>query len=103
MTVVGYGAGTDSTAMLVGLWQHHVPVDLILFADPGAEQQRKVNFLFEKAWYAICRNRTTSCRWIFEALYPGTIPKISLRTVTPVRQLPAPAGVYNGAGSPQTR
>lgn len=24
--------------MLVGLWRHHVPVDLILFADPGAEQ-----------------------------------------------------------------
>lgn len=38
MNVVGYGGGTDSTAMLVGLWRHHVPVDLILFADPGAEQ-----------------------------------------------------------------
>ena len=37
MTVVGYGAGTDSTAMLVGLWQRSVPVDLILFADPGGE------------------------------------------------------------------
>ena len=30
MNIVGYGGGTDSTAMLVGLWQHHVPVDLIL-------------------------------------------------------------------------
>ena len=38
MNIVGYGGGTDSTAMLVGLWQHHVPVDLILFADPGGEQ-----------------------------------------------------------------
>lgn len=30
MNIIGYGGGTDSTAMLVGLWQHHVPVDLIL-------------------------------------------------------------------------
>ena len=37
MNIVGYGGGTDSTAMLVGLWQHHVPVGLILFSDPGAE------------------------------------------------------------------
>lgn len=36
MNIVGYGGGTDSTAMLVGLWQHHVPVDLFLFADPGS-------------------------------------------------------------------
>ena len=31
--------------MLVGLWQHHVPVDLILFADPGAEQPHTYHYL----------------------------------------------------------
>mgnify|MGYP000063781581 CR=1 FL=1 len=31
MIIVGYGGGTDSTAMLVGLWQRRIPVDLILF------------------------------------------------------------------------
>lgn len=38
MIIVGYGGGTDSTAMLVGLWQRRIPVDLILFSDPGGEQ-----------------------------------------------------------------
>ena len=32
-----YGGGTDSTAMLVGLWRRKIPVDLILFSDPGGE------------------------------------------------------------------
>ena len=32
MIIVGYGGGTDSTAMLVGLWQRRIPVDLILFS-----------------------------------------------------------------------
>ena len=45
MNIVGYGGGTDSTAMLVGLWQHHVPVDLILFADPGGEQPHTYHYL----------------------------------------------------------
>ena len=45
MTVVGYGGGTDSTAMLVGLWQRQVPVDLILFADPGGEQPHTYEYL----------------------------------------------------------
>ena len=31
--------------MLVGLWRHHVPVDLILFADPGAEQPHTYAYL----------------------------------------------------------
>ena len=45
MNVVGYGGGTDSTAMLVGLHQRGIPVDLILFADPGAEQPHTYAFL----------------------------------------------------------
>ena len=45
MNVVGYGGGTDSTAMLIGLWKHHIPVDLILFADPGGEQPHTYAYL----------------------------------------------------------
>lgn len=45
MNVVGYGGGTDSTAMLIGLWKHHIPVDLILFADPGGEQPHTYVYL----------------------------------------------------------
>ena len=37
MNVISYGGGVDSTAMLVGLYQRGVPVDLILFADTGGE------------------------------------------------------------------
>ena len=45
MNVVGYGGGTDSTAMLIGLWKNHIPVDLILFADPGGEQPHTYAYL----------------------------------------------------------
>ena len=38
MNVVAYGGGTNSTAMLVGMYEKGIPVDLILFADPGGEQ-----------------------------------------------------------------
>ena len=45
MNVVAYGVGTNSTAMLVGLWQRRIPVDLILFADPGGEQPHTYTYL----------------------------------------------------------
>lgn len=38
MNVVSFSGGTNSTAMIVGMYLHEIPVDLILFADPGAEQ-----------------------------------------------------------------
>ena len=38
MNVVAYGGGVNSTAMLIGMYYKDIPVDLILFADPGAEQ-----------------------------------------------------------------
>lgn len=36
MNVVAYGGGTNSTAMLIGMHQRSIPVDLILFADTAA-------------------------------------------------------------------
>jgi hypothetical protein len=38
MNIVGYGGGTNSTALLIGLHRSGIPVDLILFADTGGEQ-----------------------------------------------------------------
>jgi len=38
ITVASFGGGTDSTAMLIGMWQRKEPVDLILFADTGGEK-----------------------------------------------------------------
>lgn len=38
MNVVSYGGGTNSTAMLIGMQERHIPVDLILFADTGSEK-----------------------------------------------------------------
>ena len=43
--VVCYGAGRDSTAMLVGLRQRGIRPDLILFADVGAERQPTYDYL----------------------------------------------------------
>ena len=38
MNIVSYGGGVNSTAMLIGMYHRGIPADLILFADPGAEQ-----------------------------------------------------------------
>lgn len=38
MKILCYGAGTNSTAMLVGLHERNIVVDLILFADTGGER-----------------------------------------------------------------
>lgn len=37
MNIVSYGGGVNSYAMLIGLYHHQIPIDLILFADTGAE------------------------------------------------------------------
>src|SRR4051794_36146787 len=43
--VVAYGAGVDSTAMLVGLRQRDVRPDAILMADTGGEKDQTYAFL----------------------------------------------------------
>jgi hypothetical protein len=37
MNIVSFGGGTNSTAMIIGMYERKIPIDLILFADPGAE------------------------------------------------------------------
>src|ERR1043165_6777789 len=43
--VVAYGAGVDSTAMLIGLRQRDVRPDAILFGDTGGEKEETYAFL----------------------------------------------------------
>ena len=43
--LVSFGGGTNSAALLVGLHQHGIPVDLITFADTGAEHPHTYQFL----------------------------------------------------------
>ena len=45
INIVSYGGGANSTALLVGLHQHHIPVDLILFADTGGEHPHTYAYL----------------------------------------------------------
>lgn len=45
MNVVSFGGGTNSTAMIIGMYLHKIPIDLILFADPGAEQPHTYEFI----------------------------------------------------------
>jgi len=45
MNILGYGGGTNSTAMLIGLYHKGIPVDLILFADTGGEQPHTYEYL----------------------------------------------------------
>lgn len=45
MNVVSFGGGTNSTAMIIGMYLHRIPVDLILFADTGGEQPHTYEFI----------------------------------------------------------
>ncbi|MCI8652110.1 MAG: hypothetical protein HFF11_00235 [Angelakisella sp.] len=45
MNILSYGGGVNSTAMLIGLHQRNIPVDLILFADTGGEQPYTYDYL----------------------------------------------------------
>ena len=43
--VVAYGAGVDSTALLIGLYWAAIHPDLILFADTGSEKPETISYL----------------------------------------------------------
>lgn len=45
MNVVSFGGGTNSTAMIIGMYLHKIPIDLILFADTGGEQTHTYEFM----------------------------------------------------------
>lgn len=37
MNIVSFGGGTNSTAMIIGMYRKNIPIDLILFANTGGE------------------------------------------------------------------
>ena len=45
INVVAYGGGINSTAMIIGMYRHDIPIDLILFADTGAEKPCTYEFI----------------------------------------------------------
>ena len=45
MNIVSFGGGTNSTAMIIGMHQNKIPIDLILFADTGGEQPHTYVFI----------------------------------------------------------
>jgi len=42
---VSFGGGTNSTAMIVGMHQRGIPIDLIIFADTGGEKPHTYEFI----------------------------------------------------------
>ena len=53
MNIVSFGGGTNSAAVLVGMYQKGIPIDLILFADTGAEHPHTYRFIETMdAWLA---------------------------------------------------
>lgn len=38
MNIISFGGGTNSTALLIGMYERNIPADLILFADTGGEK-----------------------------------------------------------------
>lgn len=47
MNIVSWGGGSNSTAMIIGMYHRKVPIDLILFADVGCELPETYAFLRE--------------------------------------------------------
>lgn len=45
MNIVSFGGGTNSTAMIIGMHLRKIPIDLIIFADTGAEQPHTYEFI----------------------------------------------------------
>lgn len=45
MNIVSFGGGTNSAALLIGLYRHGIPIDLITFADTGAEHPYTYQFI----------------------------------------------------------
>lgn len=45
MNVVSFGGGTNSAAMIIGMYRKDIPIDLILFADTGAEMPHTYDFV----------------------------------------------------------
>lgn len=59
MNIVSFGGGTNSTAMLIGMYEKSIKADLIMFADTGAEQPHTYN-------YVVIMNK-----WLIEHGMPG--------------------------------
>ena len=45
MNIVSFGGSTNSAALLIGLYKHKIPIDLITFADTGAEHPHTYQFI----------------------------------------------------------
>lgn len=45
INVVSYGAGVNSTALIIFMYNNKIPIDLIIFADTGAEMPRTYKYL----------------------------------------------------------
>lgn len=77
MRILSYGAGVDSTAILVGLMQRNEDVDLITFGDTGGEHPETYAYL------------DTMDEWLEEHCYP---------TITRVRKFGAEKGeIFEGS------
>ena len=47
MNIVSFGGGTNSAALLIGLYKHKIPIDLITFADTGNQLETSTHFLMK--------------------------------------------------------
>ena len=45
MNIVSFGGGTNSAAMIIGMYLHKIPIDLITFADTGGEQPHTYEYI----------------------------------------------------------
>jgi hypothetical protein len=76
VTVVSFGGGVNSTALLIGCVQRKEPVDLVLFADTGAE--------FPETYHHVA----DVSRWLVSHGYPQVV--VVSNAIRPPGQKPCP-------------
>ena len=63
--IAAWGAGVDSTAMIVELAERGEPIDMVLFADPGAEKPETYAYLaMMREWMADRGIRHETVRYV---------------------------------------
>ncbi len=66
MNIVSFGGGTNSAALLIGLYKHKIPIDLITFADTGAEHPHTYQFIeiINAPFSASASNKEICSSWV---------------------------------------
>ena len=67
LSVASWGGGTNSTAMIIGMYRRNIPIDIIAFSDTGGEQPHTYEFIdIFNAWLSAHELPQITCLEYFD-------------------------------------